>query len=148
MFVLEDLGQKILDEAIEKILGIQIPLIGTVGDLIDVNPDDRDIVIKEGIFHEIEDKVIELIAKARRFFKGGLIVKINDIIAKAPGYILQQFPIVGKIFKIIKRVADILSGKNPLTECEVLNILLPPIFSFGSLIENLLPKCVEVRYLE
>jgi hypothetical protein len=144
----EDLGQKILDEAIEKILGIQIPLIGTVGDLIDVNPDDRDIVIKEGIFHEIEDKVKELIAKARRFFKGGLIVKINDIIAKAPGYILQQFPIVGKIFKIIKRVADILSGKNPLTECEVLNILLPPIFSFGSLIENLLPKCVEVRYLE
>ena len=144
----EDLGQKILDEAIEKILGIQIPLIGTVGDLIDVNPDDRDIVIKEGIFHEIEDKVKELIAKARRFFKGGLIVKINDIIAKAPGYILQQFPIVGKIFKIVKRVADILSGKNPLTECEVLNILLPPIFSFGSLIENLLPKCVEVRYLE
>jgi hypothetical protein len=145
---IEDLGQKILDEAIERILAIQIPLLGTVGDLIDVNPDNRDIVIKEGIFHEVEDKVKELIAKARRFFKGGLIVKINEIIAKAPGYILEQFPIVGKIFKIIKRVADILSGKNPLTECEVLRILLPPIFSFGSLIENLLPDCVDVVYVE
>jgi hypothetical protein len=145
---IEDLGEEILDEAIERILAIQIPLLGTVGDLIDVNPDNRDIVIKEGIFHEVEDKVKELIAKARRFFKGGLIVKINDIIAKAPGYILEQFPIVGKIFKIIKRVADILSGKNPLTECEVLRILLPPIFSFGSLIENLLPDCVDVVYIE
>ena len=113
-----------------------------------MNPDNRDVVIKEGIFHEIEDKVKELIAKARRFFKGGLIVKINEIIAKAPGYILEQFPIVGKIYKIIKRVADILSGKNPLTECEVLRILLPPIFSFGSLIENLLPDCVDIVYIE
>jgi hypothetical protein len=144
----EDLGQKILDEAIDQILSIQIPLIGTVGDLIDIDPNKKDIIIKVGDFHEIEDKVKELIAKARRFFKGGLIVKINEIITKAPGYILEQFPIVGKIFKIIKRVADILSGKNPLTECEVLSILLPPIFSFGSLIENLLPDCVEVIYVE
>jgi hypothetical protein len=144
----EDLGQKILDEAIDRILSIQIPLIGTVGDLIDIDPNKKDIIIKVGDFHEIEDKVKELIAKARRFFKGGLIVKINEIITKAPGYILEQFPIVGKIFKIIKRVADILSGKNPLTECEVLSILLPPIFSFGSLIENLLPDCVEVIYVE
>ena len=139
---LEDLGEKILNEAIEKILAIQIPLLGTVGDLIDVDPEKRDIVIKEGIFHELEDKVKELIAKARRFFKGGLIVKINEILAKAPGFILSQFPIVGKIYNVVKRVADILSGKNPLTECEVLNILLPPIFSFGSLVENLLPSCV------
>jgi hypothetical protein len=145
---IEDLGQKILDEAIERILAIQIPLLGTVGDLIDVNPDNRDVVIKEGIFHEIEDKVKELIAKARRFFKGGLIVKINEIIAKAPGFILENFPIVGKIYKIIKRVADILSGKNPLTECEVLSILLPPIFSLGLLIENLLPDCIDVVYIE
>ena len=145
---LEDLGQEILDEAIERILSIQIPLIGTVGDLIDVDPNNRDLVIKEGIFHEIEDKVKELIAKARRFFKGGLIVKIHEIIAKAPGYILQQFPIVGTIFKIIKMVADILSGKNPLTECDVLRIIFPVIFSLGSLIENLLPGCVEVIYVE
>jgi hypothetical protein len=145
---IEDLGQKILDEAIERILAIQIPLLGTVGDLIDVNPDNRDVVIKEGIFHEIEDKVKELIAKARRFFKGGLIVKINEIIAKAPGFILENFPMVGKIYKIIKRVADILSGKNPLTECEVLSILLPPIFSLGLLIENLLPDCIDVVYIE
>lgn len=146
--ILEDIGEQLLNEAIDKILAIQIPLIGTVGDLIDIDPKKRDIIIKVGDFHEIEDKVKEFIAKARRFFKGGLIVKINDIIAKAPGYILSQFPIVGKIYKVIKRVADILSGKNPLSECEVLSILLPPIFSFGSLIENLLPSCVEVVYVE
>jgi hypothetical protein len=145
---IEDLGEKLLDEVIDKILGINIPLIGTIGDLIDVDINKKDIVMKEDIFHELEDAVKEFIQKARRFFKGGLIVKINDIIAKAPGYILEQFPIVGKIFKIIKRVADILSGKNPLTECDVLNIIFPVIFSLGSLIENLLPSCVEVRYVE
>lgn len=144
----EDIGQEILDEAIDKILGIKIPLIGTVGDLIDIDPNKKDIIIKEADFHEIEDKFKELIQKARRFFKGGLIVKINDIMLKAPGYILEQFPIIGKIFKIIKKVADILSGKNPLTECDVLNIIFPVIFSFGSLIENLLPSCVEVIYTE
>lgn len=144
----EDLGEKILDEVIDKILGISIPLIGTVGDLIDVDTNKRDIVMKEDIFHELEDAVKEFIQKARRFFKGGLIVKINDIMAKAPGYILQQFPIVGKILKIIKQVADIISGKNPLTECDVLNIIFPVIFSLGSLIENLLPSCVEVIYTE
>ncbi len=56
----EDLGQKILDEAIDQILSIQIPLIGTVGDLIDIDPNKKDIIIKVGDFHEIEDKVKEL----------------------------------------------------------------------------------------
>lgn len=146
--VIKDLGEEILNEAIERILDIQIPLIGRLGDLIDVDRNKRDVVSKESIFHEIEDKFKESIQKARRFFKGGLIVKINEIIAKAPAYILSQFPIVGKIFKIIKRVADILSGKNPLTECEVLAIIFPVIFNLGSLIENLLPDCVEVVYVE
>jgi hypothetical protein len=145
---IEDFAEKLLDEAIERILAIRIPLIGTIGDLIDVDPKKKDVVIKVQIFHELEDAVREFIQKARRFFKGGLIVKINDIIAKAPGYILSQFPIVGKIFNIIKKVADILSGKNPLTECEVLRIIFPAIFSFGSLIENLLPDCIEVVYVE
>ena len=145
---LEDLGEKLLDEVIERILAIQIPLIGTVGDLLDIDPNKRDIVMKEDIFHELEDSVKEFIEKARRFFKGGLIVKINEILEKAPAAILQQFPIVGRIYKIIKRVADILSGKNPLTECEVLRIIFPAVFSFGALIENLLPDCIEVVYVE
>jgi len=146
--VVKDLAEEILDEVIEKILNIQIPLIGTVRDLIDVDTKKRDIIMKEDIFHELEDSVKEFIQKARKFFKGGLIVKINDIIEKAPGWIIQQFPIVGKIYKIIKRVADIISGKNPLTDCDILNILFPPIFSLGSLIENLLPPCVEVIHVE
>lgn len=146
--IAEDIGQKLLDEVIEKILSIQIPLIGSVRDFVDIDPKKKDIVIKVGDFHEIEDRFKELIAKARRFFKGGLIVKINDIIAKAPGYILSQFPIVGKIFKIIKQVADIISGKNPLTECQVLNIIFPAIFSMGALIEAALPSCVQIRYVE
>jgi hypothetical protein len=145
---LEDLGEKLLDEVIERILSIQIPLIGTIGELIDVDTKNRDIIIKEDIFHELEDAVKEFIQKARRFFKGGLIVKINEIIEKAPAFILEQFPIVGQIYKVIKRVADIISGKNPITECDVLRILLPPIFSFGSLVENLLPPCVNVVYVE
>lgn len=144
----EDLGEKLLDEVIDRILSIQIPLIGTLGDLLDIDPNKRDIVMKEDIFHELEDSFKEFIQKARRFFKGGLIVKIHEIIAKAPGYILQQFPIVGKIFRIIKFVVDILTGKNPLTECDVLRIIFPVVFSLGSLIENLLPSCVEVVYVE
>lgn len=144
----KDLGEELLQEAIDKILGIQIPLLGTVGDLLDIDPNKKDIRSKALDFHEVEDAFKEFIQKARRFFKGGIIVKINEIMEKAPGYILEQFPIVGKILKIIKRVADILSGKNPLTECEVLSILLPPIFSMGTLIEAAFPSCVQVKYVE
>jgi len=144
----KDLGEELLQEAIDKILGIQIPLLGTVGDLLDIDPNKKDIRSKALDFHEVEDAFKEFIQKARRFFKGGIIVKINEIMEKAPGYILEQFPIVGKILKIIKKVADILSGKNPLTECEVLSILLPPIFSMGTLIEAAFPSCVQVKYVE
>lgn len=144
----EDLGEKLLREVIDRILAIQIPLLGSVGDYVDIDLDKKDIVIAEFDFHEIEDAFKELIQKARRFFKGDILVKIKEIIEKAPGFILEQFPIVGDIFKALKKVGDILSGKNPLTECEVLNIIFPAIFSLGLLIENLLPDCVEVRYLE
>ena len=144
----KDLGEELLQEAIDKILGIQIPLLGTVGDLLDLDPKKKDIRSKALDFHEVEDAFKEFIQKARRFFKGGIIVKIHEIMAKAPEWILSQFPIVGKIIKIIKKVADILSGKNPLTECDVLNIILPPIFNMGTLIEKALPSCVDVVYVE
>jgi len=145
---IKDLGEELMQEAIDKILGIQIPLLGTVGDLLGIDPNTTDIRMKAMTFHDIEDAFKEFIQKARRFFRGGIIVKINEILAKAPGYILSQFPIVGKIFKILKQVADFLSGKNPLTECDVLNIILPPIFNMGILIEAALPSCVDVVYVE
>ena len=145
---LEDLGEELLQEAIDKILDIQIPLLGSVGELLGIDPNTNDIRMNAMTFYDIEDAFKEFIQKARRFFKGGIIIKINEILAKAPGYILSQFPIVGKILKIIKQVADFLSGKNPLTECDVLNILLPPIFNMGSLIEAALPSCVDVVYVE
>lgn len=146
--VAEDLGEKLLREAIDIILNIKIPLLGSVGDYVDIDIDKKDIVITEFNFHEIEDAVKELIQKARRFFKGDILVKIKEIIEKAPASILRRFPIVGKIFDALKKVGDILAGKNPLTECEVLNIIFPAIFNLGLLIENLLPDCIEVKYLE
>jgi hypothetical protein len=144
----EDLGEKLLKEATDLILGIQIPILGSVGDFVDIDLKNKDIVIAEFDFHEVEDAFKELIQKARRFFEGDLLVKIYDIIAKAPSTILSQFPIVGTIFKALKKVVDILSGKNPLTECEVLNIIFPAIFTIGTLVVSLLPGCVEVVFVE
>lgn len=146
--ILEDIAEKLIEEAIEKILNIPIPLVGTLGALIGVGVIGKDILMKEALFHDIEDAFKEAIQKARRFFQGGILVKIYDIIAKAPAYILSQFPIVGKIFKTLKKVVDLLSGKNPLTECDVLNIIFPAIFSLSVLVENLLPSCVEVIFIE
>ena len=145
---IEDLGEKLLREVTDLILGIQIPILGSVGDFVDIDLKNKDIVIAEFDFHEVEDAFKELIQKARRFFKGDLLVKIYDIIAKAPSTILRRFPIVGAIFRALKKVVDILSGKNPLTECEVLNIIFPVIFTIGALVVSLLPGCVEVVFIE
>ncbi len=146
--ILEDTAEALLREAIDTVLDINIPLLGRVGDYVDVDLNKKDIVIAEFDFHEVEDAFKELIQKARRFFKGDLLVKIYDIIAKAPAFILSQFPIVGTIFKALKKVVDILSGKNPLTECEVLNIIFPAVFTIGALVVSLLPGCVEVVFVE
>jgi hypothetical protein len=146
--ILEDTAEALLREAIDTVLDINIPLLGRVGDYVDVDLNKKDIVIAEFDFHEVEDAFKELIQKARRFFKGDLLVKIYDIIAKAPAFILSQFPIVGTIFKALKKVVDILSGKNPLTECDVLNIIFPAVFTIGALVTSLLPGCVEVVFVE
>jgi hypothetical protein len=146
--IAEDLGRKLLQDVIDRILSIQIPLLGSVGDYIDIDINKKDIIIPEFDFHEIEDAVKELIQKARRFFKGDILVKIYKIIDKAPGWILDSFPIVNKIYKPLKKVADLLSGKNPLTECDVLNIIFPAIFGIGLLVENLLPDCIDIEYIE
>jgi hypothetical protein len=145
---LEDLGEKLLREVTDLILGIQIPFLGSVGDFVNIDLKNKDIVIAEFDFHEVEDAFKELIQKARRFFKGDILVKIYDIIAKAPSTILSQFPIVGTIFKALKKVVDILSGKNPLTECEVLRIIFPAVFTIGALVVSLLPGCTEVVFIE
>lgn len=146
--IIEDTGEKILRQTIDTILAINIPLIGSVRNYVNVDLNNRDIIITEFDFHQVVDAFKELIQKARRFFRGDILVKIYDIIAKAPSYILTHFPIVGTIFKALKKVVDLLSGKNPLTECDVLNIIFPDVFNLGLLIENLLPSCIEVRYIE
>ena len=74
---INDLGEELMQEAIDKILGIQIPLLGSVGELLGIDPNTNDIRMKAMTFHDIEDAFKEFIQKARRFFKGGIIVKIH-----------------------------------------------------------------------
>ena len=150
--VFEDLGNKLIDQFINTILGISIPFVGTLGDIMGIDLKEEfkkfKIHMKENILHKIKDQWKVTMEKVRRFLHGGLIGKINDILLKAPGWILKQFPIVGKIFKVTQDIVDILTGKNPLTTCDVLNILLKPIFNLGSVIYGMIPDCIQVEQTE
>ena len=143
----EDLGEKILGELIDFVLNLPIPLFGTLGNLIGFNVELRKkketIHSKEELWHRIEDAFDDAMEKIKRFFQTDLIAKIHDIILKAPGWILSQFPIVKKIITTIKLIIDICRGKVSI--CVVLNIILKPIFGIPDAILKLIPNCIEVR---
>jgi hypothetical protein len=143
----EDLGEKILEELIDFVLNLPIPLFGTLGNLIGFDKEQRKkketIHSKEELWHRIEDAFEDAMEKIKKFFQTDLIAKIHDIILKAPGWILNQFPIVKKIVKAIKLIIDICRGKVSI--CVVLNIILKPIFSIPDAILKLIPNCIEVK---
>ena len=143
----EDLGEKLLQELIDFVLNLPIPLFGTLGNLIGFDKELRKkketIHSKEELWHRIEDAFEEAMEKIKRFFQTDFIAKIHDIILKAPAWILQQFPIVDKIIKAIKLIIDICRGKVSI--CMVLNIILKPIFGIPDAILKLIPICIEVR---
>lgn len=143
----EDLGEKLLNELIDFVLNLPIPLFGTLGNLIGFDKETRKkketIHSKEELWHRIEDAFEDAMEKIKKFFQTDLIAKIHDIILKAPGWILSQFPIVKKIVKAIKLIIDICRGKVSI--CVVLNIILKPIFSIPDAILKLIPNCIEVK---
>jgi hypothetical protein len=143
----EDLGEKLLNELIDFVLNLPIPLFGTLGNLIGFDKEQRKkketIHSKEELWHRIEDAFEDTMEKIKKFFQGDLLAKIHDIILKAPGWILNQFPIVKKIVKAIKLIIDVCRGK--VSVCEVLNIILKPIFSIPDAILKLIPNCIEVK---
>ena len=142
----EDLGQKIIDDFINFLLDFPIPLFGTLGDLIGFDRDEikkREIVQSlEERLHRIEDRFEEALEKIKRFFQGQWLAKVYDIIEKAPGWILDNFPIVNKIYKTIKLIIDILRGKVPV--CVVVSILLKPLFDLSNVILGFIPECVQI----
>lgn len=147
---LENLANKLMDELIDKVLNFPVPLFGTLGKLlgIDFNEEKRKFKVqsKEKLLHKIDDAWKDMMEKIRRFFHGGLIKKINDAILKLPGFILKRFPIVKKIFKAIDAIVKIMTGQNPITICDVINIILKPIFSLATIIYSMIPDCVQIKY--
>jgi hypothetical protein len=143
----EDLGEKILEELINFVLNLPIPLFGTLGNLIgfsiELRKKKETIHSKEELWHRIEDAFEDAMEKIKKFFQGDFLAKIHDIILKAPGWILNQFPVVKKIVKAIKLIIDVCRGK--VSVCEVLNIILKPIFSIPDAILQLIPNCIEVK---
>jgi hypothetical protein len=143
----EDLGEKLLNELIDFVLNLPIPLFGTLGNLIGFDKETRKkketIHSKEELWHRIEDAFEDTMEKIKKFFQGDLLAKIHDIILKAPGWILNQFPIVKKIVKAIKLIIDVCRGKVSI--CVVLNIILKPIFGIPDAILKLIPNCIEVK---
>jgi hypothetical protein len=144
---IEDFGEKLLQELIDFVLNLPIPLFGTLGNLIGFDNEERKkketIHSKEELWHRIEDAFEDAMEKIKKFFQTDFIAKIHDIILKAPGWILQQFPIVGKILDTIKLIIDICRGKVSI--CQVLNIILKPIFGIPDAILKFIPNCIEIR---
>ena len=143
----EDLGEKLLQELIDFVLNLPIPLFGTLGNLIGFDNEERKkketIHSKEELWHRIEDAFEDAMEKIKKFFQTDFIAKIHDIILKAPGWILQQFPIVKRILDTIELIIKIVRGDVSI--CQVLNIILKPIFGIPDAILKFIPNCIEIR---
>lgn len=145
--VFVDLGEKLLQELIDFILNLPIPLFGTLGKLIGFVEKERKkketIHSKVSLWHRLEDAFDDAMEKIKRFFQGEFIGKIYDILLKAPGWLLKQFPIIGKIIRTIELIINIIRGKVPV--CFVISIILKPIFDIPEQILKFLPDCIEIK---
>ena len=145
---LKELADKILDELVDAILNIKIPLFGTVGKVLKINWKEEKkaskVHIKVSIMARIKEAWHDLMDKIRRFFAGGFLKKLYDLILKLPGLILKMFPILRTIIKAISIVVAIIIGGFPI--CVVMKAIFPQAFDLMKLLYGLLPSFIRVEY--
>jgi hypothetical protein len=142
-------GQIIYD-LIEVVLGIKIPIFGTLGNLIGFDFEDElkryKVFIAEELLSRIEDAWNNAMEKIRRFLATGWLEAIYKIIEKAGGALIALVPVVGKIFDLLKLIVNILTGQVKVAD--IINIILAPIYTLARLVYGLVPKCITIKYTE
>jgi len=144
-----NLAQDLISGGIDTLLSIQIPLIGIgvgsiagIEDIVTEMKKTKVIISKEYLLHHLEDAFDHLIDKARMIFRTGLIGAIYEIIDAASA-IIKAIPIVGAIYACIEKVYLIITGQNPFTACDVLQLVVPQIFNMGSSADALIPATIK-----
>ena len=142
-------GQIIYD-LVEVILGIKIPIFGTLGNLIGFDFKDElkryKVFIAEELLSRIEDAWNNAMEKIRRFLATGWLDAIYKIIDKAGAALIALVPVVGKIFDLLKLIVNILTGQVKVAD--IINIILAPIYTLARLVYGLVPKCITIKYTE
>lgn len=143
------LSEDLIDSCVDLLLSIEIPLLGFgVGTLCGIEDKETEekktkvLLSKESLLHTLEDAFVILIDKARMKFRTLLISGIFDII-DAASVLTKAIPIVATIYATIDKVVAIISGENPFTSCDVLQLTVPQIFNMGSLTDALIPATIE-----
>ena len=143
-------ARAIFEGFINSILNFPLPLFGSVGALLDIDIEKELKRLKtfnlETTMAKAKSGFKNLIEKIKRFFATGWIKVMYDLIMKLPGFILKQFPILGKIITWVETIIDIITGK--VDACQVIKILLPDLFSLDKIITAVIPREIPIKFTE
>lgn len=148
--------QALIDDLINTILSIPIPIFGTLGDVLGIVLDTKEekIPSKEKFLAKIQGAWKRTMEDIRRFFQRDWFQKIYrwlyNTISSAILNILKSIPIIGAFIKALDLIIGIATGK--ITQCDAMEFFEKttgvPITGMANRIYSLIPSCFSVEYKE
>ena len=148
--------QAMLDDLINTILSIPIPLFGTLGDVLGITFDiiEEKIPSKEKILAKIQGAWKRTMEDIRRFFQRDWYQKIfrwlYNTISSVILDLLKAVPIIAAFIKAVTLIVDIVTGK--ISQCTAMEFFEKttgvPITGMANRIYSLIPSCFSVEYKE
>lgn len=137
----------IIDTLIETVLNIPIPFFGTLGDVLQINPEEElrkfRVFMKEKVIARVRDGWNDLMEKIRKIQHTDWLKQAYNLIKKLSKPVIEAiekvFPLLGDLLKAIEAIV---LGEPPV--CTIMKILLAPVFLIFDVVYALLPKCLVI----
>jgi hypothetical protein len=150
--IFEDLAKKLLDKFIDKILSIEVPLFGSLRELLEFDLEDEikrfKVNMKEYTLAKLKDQWNTMMRKIKTFFTTSLMKKIVELVEKVLKKLIDiaaNIPIVKKAIEVYKIIKAIVTGQIDM--CMVISIILKPLFELFDGVYKILPlDCFDIQY--
>lgn len=141
--IVADNAAAAMDTVIEFITNFGLPIIGTVGVLLNLKEEAKrsKVHIKELILARVHDAWLQAIEEIRKILALNWLSVLYSKLLGLVGSVLEEFPILKDIIAALALIVGILTGK--ITACDVINLIAQPLFALVDEIFSSIPSYIE-----
>jgi hypothetical protein len=133
---------KLISDTITDILSIPIPIFGTLGDIMGINPAEDlkrfKVHMLEHVLSAVKDAYYKIVEKIRQIMSMSIIELCWAFFKALGGKILKLFPIIKTIINILEIIVGVITGNIPV--CTAMSVIFASVFNVNDIIYALLPK--------